>query len=161
MKQGMVSTALGLTLAIGLSALAQDPGGQPPPRAAAVWDWLEQQRYQSWPRFPGTNPYYEGSRPHGARLTTYVNDVALNALRTGSGELPVGSFIVKENYTPDRMLDSVTVMYKPSADYDPDAGNWFWLKRLADGNVEASGRVENCQECHSESSRDYVLSEVP
>ena len=128
---------------------------------AAVWEWLEQQSYQSWPRFPGTSPNYEGSRPHGARLTTYVNNVALDALRTGSAALPVGSFIVKENYTSDRMLDSVTVMYKPSEDYNPDAGNWFWLKRLADGEIEAAGRVTSCQECHAQSDRDYVRTEVP
>ena len=131
---------------------------QPPTGSSTV------PRRTRWPLFPGTSRFLPGNSPHGALLITYVNDTARTALtrRTGPfppGPLPVGSIIVKENYTADRTLDAVTVMYK-STGYNPEHGDWYWLKRAANGNVDAEGRVVGCQNCHSAAARDYVLTEV-
>jgi hypothetical protein len=72
--------------------------------------------------------------------------------------MPVGAIVVKENYTPDSTLAATTVMYKVSG-YDPEAGDWFYLKRLADGTVEASGRVAGCQGCHAQrADNDYLFT---
>ena len=121
-------------------------------------------RTRDWTLFPGTSRFQPGMSPHRALLITYVNDTERTALtrRTGPfppGPLPAGSIIVKENYTPDRTLDAVTVMYK-SAGYNPEHGDWYWLKRAANGNVDAEGMVVGCQNCHSAAARDYVLTEV-
>ena len=144
--------------------LGTEPQSLPEPNAQSVWSYLESAPYTDWTLFPGTSRFQPGRSPHGALLITYVNDTARTALtrRTGPfppGPLPDGSIIVKENYTPDRTLDAVTVMYK-RAGYNPEHGDWYWLKRAANGNVDAEGMVVGCQNCHSAAARDYVLTEV-
>lgn len=75
--------------------------------------------------------------------------------------LPTGSIIGKENYSPDRETKSVTVMYKASEGYSLEHNDWYWLKRLADGTVEASGKAKGCQSCHQTSDNDYLMTELP
>ncbi len=141
-----------------------EPLSLPAPDAQSVWSYLQSATYTDWPLFPETSRFQPGMSPHGALLITYVNDTARNALTRGTGPiapgpLPAGSIIVKENYMPDRTLAAVTVMYK-SAGYNPEHGDWYWLKRAANGNVDAEGKIEGCQNCHSAAARDYVLTEV-
>lgn len=134
---------------------------RPEPKAKAVWDYLQQQNYpENWAYWPGTEAFYEGTEPHGALLTTYVNAVAGEALVDKPSSMPAGSMIVKENYSPDKELAAVTVMYKAEG-YNPEHNDWFWLKRLPDGRVEASGKVESCQGCHQTSETDYLMTELP
>ena len=57
------------------------------------------------------------------------------------------------------MLDAVTVMYK-SAGFDAANNDWYWLKRGADGKVQAEGKVAGCIGCHQPAKRDYVLTPV-
>lgn len=145
-------------------ALAEDQNEQslPSPDAQSVWDHVTEHQYQeNWALWPGTSEMYEGTEPHGAVLTTYVNPIAEEALSDLSGEMPRGSVIVKENYKPPQQLMAVTVMYKAAQGYNPDHNNWFWLKRLADGTVEASGKVESCQACHGVSQNDYLRTPLP
>lgn len=128
--------------------------------AEAVWEHLQDVSFAgNWDTWPGTEPYYEGQEPHGMLLTTYVNDAALEGITPlmdgDADEMPLGSVIVKENYQPDSTLASVTVMYK-ARQYDAEHGNWFWMKRMADGGVPASGRVDSCIDCH-EDGPDYLM----
>lgn len=133
----------------------------PKPSADSVAAHLRSQRYaQSWKFYPGKQALYTGQVPHGMLLTTYVNDAALKALSAKAGTMPYGAIIVKENYTPDRKLAAVTVMYK-SKDFNPLAGDWFWSKTAADGTVEASGKAAGCIGCHTPSKRDFVLTPLP
>jgi len=60
-------------------------------------------------------------------LTTYVNDLARDALTNGVSLMPAGAIIVKENYMPDSTLAAVTAMHKVS-DYDPAHNDWYWAK---------------------------------
>ncbi len=130
----------------------------PPADATALWNHLQKVNYAaSYKLFPGKGRMYPGSQPHGAFLTTYVNDAAFDALRGGSARLPAGSILVKENYMPDRSLAAVTVMYKV-AGFDASNNDWYWLKRSADGTVEASGKPAGCIACHKPAARDYVLT---
>lgn len=129
--------------------------------AEAVWQHLQDVSYETdWARWPGTEPFYEGREPHGMLLTTYVNDAArdaIPAMRMGTADaMPLGAVIVKENYQPDSTLVAITVMYKARG-YDAEHADWFWLKRLADGATEASGRVQSCVDCH-EDGLDYLMS---
>ena len=159
------AVSYGLPILVGSGYyLGTEPQSLPEPNAQSVWSYLESAPYTDWSLFPGTSRFQPGMSPHGALLITYVNDIARNALmrRTGPfppGPLPAGSIIVKENYTADRTLDAVTVMYK-SGGYNPEHGDWYWLKREATGNVDAEGMVVGCQNCHSAAARDYVLTQV-
>ncbi|MBD3161696.1 MAG: hypothetical protein GF346_05515 [Candidatus Eisenbacteria bacterium] len=138
----------------------QEPATTPPDTTAeALWGHLMGENYaENWAHWPGKTPFYEGTRPHGALLSTYLNGTALGAVTTDAATLPSGSIIVKENYMPDSTLAAVTVMYKVDG-YDPDNNDWYWLKRTADGTVEAQGRVQGCIDCHGKAlDNDFVLT---
>ncbi len=130
----------------------------PEPRSAAVWPYLQAQEYQKkWTLMPGTTAQMAGNSPHGAFITTYVNDIALNAINAKRGAIPPGGMVVKENYMPDRTLAAVTLMYKADG-FNPDAGDWYWMQRTANGNVPAEGRVAGCINCHAgNAANDYLF----
>lgn len=129
----------------------------PETKAASVWDYVERQDYRSWKLLPGTTAQMRGAAPHGALITTYVNEPAFNAIEKKRGSMPPGSIVVKENYSPDRNLAAVTLMYK-SEGFDPDRGDWYWMQRMADGTIPAEGKVTGCINCHSaQASNDYLF----
>jgi hypothetical protein len=116
--------------------------------------------YQEWGMWPGKGKLYQGTEPHGALLTTYVNEIAEQAVmeQAQAEGMPEGSIIVKENYTPDKQLAAVTAMYKKKG-YHPEAGDWFWIKYEPSGEVEASGKVDGCIQCHEKArGRDYTFT---
>lgn len=154
--------AVGIVTSLFIVAAHGAESERPQPEAQAVWSHLQAVSYsENWSYWPGTDERYEGTEPHGALLTTYVNPLAEDALTSRAAEMPTGSIIVKENYSPQQELAAVTVMYKADDGYNPDHGDWFWLKRLADGTVEASGKVDSCQACHQASQHDYLLTPLP
>ncbi len=127
----------------------------------SVIAYLEEVDYQNndeWSLFPGSTEMYPGTDPHGMLLTTYVNQMAFDAIEA-EGTTPSGSIIVKENYTPEGVLAATTTMYKVSG-YNPDHNDWYWLKVLADGTVEKEGMVQGCQDCHVD-VRDYIFGPQP
>ena len=130
----------------------------------SVWAYLEGQDYQAnWALWPGTSELYEGTRPHGALLTTYANDVAMDALGDGdASDLGEHAVIVKENHMPDSTLAAVTVMYKV-AGYNPEHQDWWFTKyNVPADSVEAVGRVPTCGSCHqSAEGGDYVFTPLP
>ena len=68
---------------------------------AAIWAHLQQSDYRNtWTLWPGKGELYTGQDPHGILLTTYLNDLALQALNSGASRMPPGAIIVKENYIP-------------------------------------------------------------
>ena len=140
-----------------LSSLAVTP---PDTLADAVWSFLQQARYRDqWSLWPERGELYSGGEPHGMLLTTYLNDAAAAALEAALGEMPVGAVLVKENYMPDSVLAAVTVMVKQSRGYNPEHRDWWFLKRNADGTVDAAGRGEGCQNCHQgAAANDYVFT---
>lgn len=130
--------------------------------AAELWTYLTDSDYQSWPLWPGKGERYPGGDPHGSTLTTYTNATTAGALEAGSGSLPGGSIIVKENYMPSGELEAITTMYKVEG-YNPDAGDWYWVKFLPDGTVDmdgmAQGKVPGCIACHSgKADNDYIFT---
>lgn len=140
------------------SAPAMMPESGPDTTADALWNHLTTAGYATrWEMWPGKSRLYTGGEPHGMLLTTYVNDIAHGGLSNGATMLPAGAIVVKENYTPDSTLAAVTVMYKAPG-YDPAHNDWFWLKRLANGTVEASGRVAGCQDCHRQAVTDFIMT---
>lgn len=164
-----VIAGIGMAAAIALTGCATDTQMDtsakpkwPEPEAASLWSYMQSHDYRkNWSYWPGKGELYKGQEPHGALLTTYVNDLAKDALTNRSDEMPRGAVIVKENYGPDKELAAITVMYKAEEGYNPGHNNWFWMKRLRDGTVEASGRVDSCQSCHASSERDYLMTPLP
>lgn len=138
----------------------------PDTTGASLWTFLQKSNYRdAWATWPGKGKFYEGQRPHGALLTTYVNPLALGAANTKPGAMPDGATIVKENYKPDSTLASITVMRK-FAGYNADHNDWFFSKFLPSGELDKSpdgmvleGRVPMCQSCHSErKDNDYLYT---
>lgn len=144
-------TVIILCLAVAGSAFAaHHMAGEKKPatNGKAVIEYLNQQKYQSWQLWPGKTELYKGRHPHGAFLTTYVSSGAYQAIEAKAGSIPDGEFIVKENYSPEKKLAAVTVMYK-QAGYNPAGGDWFWLKYKPDGTIAKEGKVGGCIGCHT------------
>jgi len=137
--------------------------------AAALWEEMQSAHYRTnWHYWPGKGAMYKGTKPHGAFLTTYVNDVAYDAIVHKRGSLPYGSIVVKENYMPNKKLGAITVMKKVPG-FNPSAGDWFWVKFAPDGKpmtmekggmkMTLAGKVPGCIACHgARSSNDYIYT---
>jgi len=150
MRKSSLSALLALALlCFGVTPVCAADSELPDPDANAVYNYITRIKpYQNWPLYPGKGRLYQGRHPHGAFLTTYVSPEAEASIKAKQGMLPNGAFVIKENYTPEKKLAAITVMYRVK-DYNPDAGNWFWAKYRADGSVEKSGKVGGCISCHS------------
>jgi hypothetical protein len=122
-----------------------------------VISFLNEVNYQSWQLWPGKKALYEGDYPHGVLLTTYVSKGAYQAIEDKAGSIPPGNFVVKENYTLDKTLSAITVMYK-KAGYNAEGGDWFWLKYGPDGTIQKEGKVGGCIACHAAvKSNDWLF----
>lgn len=142
---------------------AEEVAALPDASAEAVLAYLSAADFRnSWDLWPGKGEKYEGTEPHGALLTTYLNPAAAQAATSGAGRMPPGAIVVKDNFMPDGMLGASTVMYKIEG-YNPEAGDWWWAKFMPDGSVDmdgmAQGRVEMCIGCHAKGAdNDYLLT---
>lgn len=140
-----------------LASLASTP---PDTTVDGVWGHLTEADYQeNWNLWPDKGELYTGTEPHGMLLTTYLNESAARALDARLGAMPLGAILVKENYMPDSTLAAVTVMVKQREGYNPDHNDWWFLKRNADGSIDAAGRGQGCQDCHGGAAQnDYVFT---
>jgi len=113
---------------------------------------------------------YAGTDPHGMMLETFYTGATIDG--------HTGDLVIKRNYGPegvsvdevigarDDHLASVTVMFRRSAEYAPDAGNWFWAKYLPDGSLDQApdgtplaGKAQGCIGCHSGADGgDYLFT---
>ncbi len=115
--------------------------------------------YTSWHTIPGRGRLYRGSKPHGALLTTFVNEAAYSSIMKKTG-MDDGSIIAQESYTADKKFDSLYVMYKIKG-YNPSAGDWFWVKYNPDGQALVSGKVETCINCHATHQKNNYIFTRP
>lgn len=120
-----------------------------------LWNWLQTVQYRNWAPAPGqTGDFYPGQEPHGAQLKMYLNRTAV----ANPEDLPPGSIIVKENFTPEQELAAITIMYRVEG-YDPENHDWYWVKYRPNGEVDRTppdkgsrpiaGRFPSCINCHS------------
>jgi hypothetical protein len=113
--------------------------------------------YAKWDLMPGTTKMRQGKEPHGALQNVYVNKAAMKAFKDKAGALPDGAIVVKENYMPDKKLGAVTVMFKKKG-YNPEGGDYMWLKYGADMKIQAEGKVDGCIKCHATAkANDYIV----
>jgi len=161
----IISLTLVFVLAFSYAALAihdtvpaETQISEPGPDAASLSEYIIKHKpYTKWELFPGKGKMYAGTQPHGAFLTTYVNDNAYFSIKDKKG-MADGSIIAKENYTAEKKLNSLTVMYKIKG-YNAEAGDWFWAKYSPEGKVLASGRSDACIVCHeAKKDNDYIFS---
>jgi hypothetical protein len=115
---------------------------------------LYKKEYKLW---PGKGKMYKGTEPHGSLLTTYVNDRAYESIKKKKGMVN-NSIILKENYAPNKKLMAVTVMYKVKG-YNPNDGDWFWVKYDRNFKVLSEGKVPDCLGCHrTVKNNDYLFT---
>jgi hypothetical protein len=133
---------------------------RPLPKADAteLYDYVVKQNpYSKWQLWPGKGKLYKGTEPHGALLTTYVNETAFRSARKKT-RMTDTAIILKENYTADGKLSAISVMYKIKG-YNPAGGDWFWGQYDPNGNVKAEGKVESCIKCHEKrKDNDYIFT---
>jgi hypothetical protein len=127
--------------------------------------WKEMGNYEeNFTGLTAADDWDPGKSPHGAFLRYYIN--------TEKGKMTeYGSIIVKENYgeKSEDALGAVTVM-KRIKDYDPETGDWFYVKYSPEGEVmeNAAGKPlaglvgkggpKGCIPCHaSAGGDDYVF----
>ncbi len=167
MNKGMLRMAQLLGIGFVLCALLfvqcapekAEEAGKVKASGATLWQELRKADYKNmWRMWPGTSAFYPGSQPHGVLLTTYVNDNALRAIEGKRGQMPDGAIVAKENYSGDKQLMALTVMYKIKG-YNPEAGDWFWAKYRPDGNIEGEGKMQMCIGCHAvKADNDYLFT---
>ena len=117
--------------------------------------------YNTWKPLDHEPPNVEVENPHGNESPTYANDVAAKDPKN----LPVGSILVREDYDDQRQRQSISVLYRVK-DYDPEHGNWYYLRFTETGavmrgtdNKPLAGKVASCIDCHARASgKDFVFS---
>lgn len=131
----------------------------PPANGAAIIEYISKENdYRKWPFYPETGVLYPGKHPRGSLLITYVSPETLLALQDKQGRLPDGTIIIKENYNLQKKLQTTTIMYRLNG-YDPENGNWFWLKYTPDQTILEEGKVGECIRCHQTvKNNEWVFS---
>ncbi|MBW2090915.1 MAG: cytochrome P460 family protein [Deltaproteobacteria bacterium] len=129
---------------------AEMPAADP----AALWNYITKvSPYKNWKFWPDHQGVQPGRAPHGPLHKVYVNDRAYNSPKP---PLQYGSIQVKENYNKNRELMAITVMYKVIG-YNPDDGDWFWVKYSPNGEAKPYGKVKGCIGCHGiRANNDFV-----
>jgi len=149
-----------LVCILGFSGSLLRAGDVPPADAAKVWSFITQTNpYLGWGFWPGYTEIYPGKSPHGKFLKLYANSLALKAARAGK-PMPDGAIIVKENYGEDKKtLMAITPMYKVNG-YNPEAGDWFWVKYEPNGKALKEGKVKGCIDCHrAQEAKGWLFTE--
>lgn len=145
--------AIIFVISLGISSFAF--GEMPGPDAKSLWKYItETSPYTSWGFWPDHKGLQEGDAPHAPLHKVFVNEVGLK-----SAHAPVNfhTILVKENIGKDQKLKALTVMYKIKG-YNPDAGDWFWVKYGNTGKVAKSGKPSGCIDCHSGAAdSDYIM----
>jgi hypothetical protein len=131
----------------------------PAASGTALWEYLKKVDYaKTWPMWPGTQALYPGKSPHGAFLTTYVNQPAYEAIEKKTGSMPYGAIVCKQNFDKDKRYVALTVMYKVKG-YNPMQGDYFWAKYSQDGKIDGEGKISGCINCHShQRGNDFVFT---
>ncbi|HCZ11246.1 MAG TPA: hypothetical protein DHV16_03080 [Nitrospiraceae bacterium] len=131
---------------------------EPGPNAEKLNEYIiKYDPYRAWELWPDKGRLYKGAAPHGALLTTFVNNAGYFSIKKKKG-MADGSIIAKENYTADKKFVALSVMYKIKG-YNPAGGDWFWVKYAPDGKVEAAGKVKGCIDCHAKmKDNDYIFT---
>ena len=154
MNRWMITVCLAIAMTLTTSSLtmAED---MPGPDGDALWNYISKvSPYTEWQYWPDHKGMQEGRAPHAPLHKVFVNKQALDSM---TAPLHFGAIEVKENYSPSHELKAITVMYKIKG-YNPDDGDWFWVKYSAKGKTLKAGKPGGCIGCHATRvANDYVL----
>ncbi len=127
--------------------------------AQELWRYMtEENPYKNYPSWPGKEDFYESTMPPGNILKLYINNLALDTVVNKKGVFPDGTLLIKENYTDDKKLFLITVMYKAKG-FNPAGHDWYWVKYKPDGEARLEGKVDACINCHvGIANNDYVFT---
>lgn len=143
----LIAASLGITSL----ALAEMPG----PDEAALWKYItETSPYSSWGFWPDHQGLQEGDAPHAPLHKVFVNK---KGLQSTHAPVDYGTILVKENIGLDQKLKALTVMYKVKG-YNPEAGDWFWVKYGTNGTAAKAGKPRGCISCHGGAEdNDHIM----
>lgn len=142
---------ISLCIVLSTSAFAQMPGTNPD----EVWKYItEESPYTEWGFWAGHEDMQKGRAPHGPFHKVYVNKQGIDSTQAPAQD---GTIQVKESYNKSKELKAITVMYKVKG-YNPDAGDWYWVKYSLTGKAEKAGKPKGCIRCHrGKKKNDYVF----
>ena len=147
-----ITGAIILCLAVFMvaSAAAEMPGADP----KDLWEYISKTSpYTQWKFWDDHQGMLEGNEPHGSFNKVYVNDKTYNS---SSAPAEYGSIVVKENYNKRKKLKAITVMYKVKG-YNPDVGDWFWVRYSTRGKAKPYGKPKGCVSCHTgNADNDFI-----
>ncbi|MEN8262879.1 MAG: cytochrome P460 family protein [Nitrospirota bacterium] len=157
-KYSAVPAILILIIGFVVIAYAGDKSAMPAPAGNDLRKYvIDVDPYKNWILWPGTINMSEGTEPHGAFVTIYINEAAFWSLKKMKG-FRNNSIVLKENFNKNKKLEALTVMYKVKG-FNPDGGDWFWAKYDKNHNVISEGKIAGCLDCHADASiNDYVFS---
>jgi hypothetical protein len=121
-----------------------------PEETTAETLWADIQNREEWPLMPGTEEMQEGKSPHGAFLTTYINEPAMEAIDANAEMMPDGAIVAKENYNENEEYVKLTAMAKMD-------GSWYWLVYGPEGEVMNEGEIQSCIDCHNNAEKDMLF----
>ena len=171
-----IAAAAAAAVLLALPAAAQDaPFGSDADAdyAAQIWEAMEELRLAGDVQiaaFP-----YAGTDPHGFWLETFYTEATIDG--------HTGDLVVKRNYGPEgvelaevqgnreeHLLD-LTIMFRRADGYDPETGNWFYVKYMPDGSLAQNpdglrlaglvgkGADAGCIACHQNADGgDYLYT---
>ena len=150
-KRRHIAIIFVISMAVSSFAFGEMPG----PDAKSLWKYItETSPYTSWGFWPDHKGLQEGDAPHAPLHKVFVNEVGL---KSAHAPVNINTILVKENIGNDQKLKALTVMYKIKG-YNPDAGDWFWVKYGNNGKVAKSGKPSGCIDCHSGAAdSDYIM----
>lgn len=155
MKKIFISFVLLSIAVLTISNLVSARSDLPKTDPGELWNYITKispyQEWQFWSDHQGMQP---GRAPHGPLHKVYANDRLYSSTKP---PVQYGSIQVKENYSESKELLAITVMYKV-IDYNPDAGDWFWVKYSPEGKAEPYGKPTGCIGCHStKANNDFII----
>jgi len=127
----------------------------PAPDPGKLWNYItKKSSYKKWGFWPDHKGLQKGRAPHGPLHKVYVN---LFGLSSAKPPVKYGTIAVKENFNKNRELKVITVMYKVKG-YNPDGGDWFWVKYSPEGRADKYGKPNGCLGCHGvRYDNDFIL----
>jgi hypothetical protein len=147
----VVIIVVALAFLVAFAGQKQMPG----PNAAEFWNYITKTSpYKEWKFWGDHSGMQPGNAPHGPFHKVYVNDTILNA---DSIPVPYGSMVVKESFNDIKKMTAITVMYKVK-DFNPEAGDWYWVRFSTEGKSGPEGKVDMCIGCHkAKADNDYIF----
>lgn len=126
--------------------------------AEVLWNRITtENNYKYYPQWPGHEGIRRGQAPHGTYHEIFMNSVLYNSLPLTEKIAPVGTIIVKENFSSEKKLGTIVAMVKVEG-FDQENNDWFWALYESDGVTIAEGKVNGCINCHNDfKTNDYII----